>query len=71
MDEAALSYGRMEGRPMVGEGSQTERETIERPGVLYAAGHAVELSPARYGGGSGRTPSSGRKTPLVRVLTDL
>jgi len=34
MDEAALSYGRMEGRPMVGEGSQTERETIERAGVL-------------------------------------
>ena len=31
---------------MVGEGSQTERETIERAGVLYAADHAVELSPA-------------------------
>jgi hypothetical protein len=48
MYEAALSYGRMEGRPLVGEGSQTERETVDSAGVLYAAGHAVELSPARY-----------------------
>jgi len=43
---------------MVGEGSQ---KLSSRTGVLYAAGHAVELSAASTGVGSGRTPSSGCK----------
>lgn len=45
---------------MVGEGFQTERETIERAGVLYAAVHAVELSPARY-------PVGIRENPFQRL----